>query len=407
MIELVAFFVIFFLELILLIVIPPITLISRFCKKRIDVGLGPDPLINNIYLSQALKRAGFSAETYVTAENYITSDYDKIFCKQHMRKQRVCKLLLFIWQSVGVYIYTIFSYKCIYIYFDGAPLSSAMNLQKWHLLSRLEPYFYKLANVKVVTMTFGGDVYNFDACPLLYYRYLMRREYPRHYRYYQQKRTKSNIVRWCEHADCVVNGGDNLYYIPFCGDVIRANYLCIDTLEYKEALPEYDGDKLVITHVVNHRDIKGSRFFEEAIEELQAEGLNIEFINLFQVPGEVARKALEDAHIVADQLICGAYGFTAIQSMAMGKPVMTYFDPRLEEMLVVGGVLEKGELPLVNCTPFSVKEAIRELYYDRDKLVEIGHRSRRYAEKYHSIEAGVALVKEINKKIGLEVDLNV
>ena len=56
-----------------------LSFISRLVKKRIDVGLGPDPLINNVYHRKALELSGFKAETFVTSVFHITKDFNKVF----------------------------------------------------------------------------------------------------------------------------------------------------------------------------------------------------------------------------------------------------------------------------------------------------------------------------------------
>ena len=55
-----------------------ICIISKFLKKgrSVDVGLGPLPLINNVYHSKALRQAGYSAETFVRKIFFITNDFD-------------------------------------------------------------------------------------------------------------------------------------------------------------------------------------------------------------------------------------------------------------------------------------------------------------------------------------------
>ena len=54
-----------FVEILMVIPCVCICIISRYVKKDIDVGLGPMPLINNVYHKTALIEAGFSAETFV------------------------------------------------------------------------------------------------------------------------------------------------------------------------------------------------------------------------------------------------------------------------------------------------------------------------------------------------------
>ena len=46
-------------------------LISRFCKRGIDIGLGPEPIISYIFHKKALLAQGYSAETYVNKVYHI------------------------------------------------------------------------------------------------------------------------------------------------------------------------------------------------------------------------------------------------------------------------------------------------------------------------------------------------
>ena len=55
-----------------------LSIISRFLKKPIDVGLGPMPLINNVYHKKALIMYGYSAETFVDTIWHITKNFDVV-----------------------------------------------------------------------------------------------------------------------------------------------------------------------------------------------------------------------------------------------------------------------------------------------------------------------------------------
>jgi hypothetical protein len=73
----------FIIEVILMPIFFLIAFCRRFRRKPIDVGLGPEPLINNLYHKKALGHYGYSAETFVADVYFITdkSDVrgDKIF----------------------------------------------------------------------------------------------------------------------------------------------------------------------------------------------------------------------------------------------------------------------------------------------------------------------------------------
>src|SRR3954471_13281273 len=51
------------------------TIIARFVPRR-RVGLGPEPLINNVHHAKALRRHGYEATTFVSHVYFITSEVD-------------------------------------------------------------------------------------------------------------------------------------------------------------------------------------------------------------------------------------------------------------------------------------------------------------------------------------------
>ncbi len=60
-----------------------LALVARLCPKRVDVGLGPEPLISYVYYKQLLIERGYSAETYVNQVYFITDKFDvrgDLFC---------------------------------------------------------------------------------------------------------------------------------------------------------------------------------------------------------------------------------------------------------------------------------------------------------------------------------------
>ena len=54
-------------------------IVSRILNFRKGIGLGPEPLINNVYHKKALEKYGYTAETFVTDTYFITSEFDKVF----------------------------------------------------------------------------------------------------------------------------------------------------------------------------------------------------------------------------------------------------------------------------------------------------------------------------------------
>jgi len=89
--------------------------------------------------------------------------------------------------------------------------------------------------------------------------------------------------------------------------------------------------------------------------------------------------------------------------MAMGKPVVCHLRDRLVDFYISQGLVRRDEIPLINASTQSIKEVLRELAKrDRGELREIGHRSRQFVERFHSIEVIGRLFAEINQELALE-----
>jgi hypothetical protein len=87
--------------------------------------------------------------------------------------------------------------------------------------------------------------------------------------------------------------------------------------------------------------------------------------------------------------------------MAMGKPVLCYLRPDLEALYIGAGLVGVDEIPIVRCSPCTVKEHIRELALNRAKLGGIGKRSREFVLKHHSMQAVGKVFDIINGSLGI------
>lgn len=175
--------------------------------------------------------------------------------------------------------------------------------------------------------------------------------------------------------------GDMLAYVP---GVRSLHYWPIDLGQFPPA-DHHVGTSgpLRIAHAPNHTHFKGSSYLEAAIERLRIEGHAIEYVKIQGVPNHEVRALFRSADLVADQFIGGAYGYTALEGMAAGKPVLTYV--RSAEL-----VEAPGECPLIQATPDTVETVLRWALAHRDGLVAIGRQGRRYVERWHGIEAVAA-----------------
>ncbi len=359
-----------------------LALLARFLNKPIDIGLGPEPLINNVYHKKALNLYGYTAETFVTDIYYITSEFDRIFIGKN-------PLMLAIYRII-VLTMMMFRYRCLYIYFSGGPFGQD------RLLWRIEAPLLKFAGVKIVVMPYGSDVQDMSLSPNLYFRHTYSQQYKP--TLLRKKAVAARVDYWSRHAHHIIATG-GLVYFMHVWDTLLPSYLSIDTEKWKPTVPPRTNGPFRILHAPNHRHIKGTQHIIDAVEELRADGLDIELVLLERAGNDEIRAIMAEVDVVADQLIIGWYAMFALEGMAMGKPVLCYLRDDLKKLFVASGLLEPGELPFVECCPTTVKEAIKRLYNNRDELAEMGCQSRAFAERHNSLHAIGGILDQINKSI--------
>jgi glycosyltransferase involved in cell wall biosynthesis len=143
-------------------------------------------------------------------------------------------------------------------------------------------------------------------------------------------------------------------------------------------VPPSDSPRPLVVHAPSNREKKGTRYVIEACAQLPVELDIVE-----GVPHDEARERYARADIVVDQLNAGWHGVFALESMALGKPVVTYLKPDVVERSAQGyGV----RLPIVPATKETLVDALRPLVEQPALRREIGAASRAYVEQVHDID---------------------
>ena len=373
------------------------TLFFRFWPKKKDIGLGPEPLINNIYHKKALEKYGYTVETFATHAYFITEQFDvrgnELFeyLKWFPPLRKLCAYLF-------LFVFSMTRFKALYLYFNGGILGLASII-----LWRVEPFLYKLANIKIVMMPYGSDIQDMTRSPNLLFKNAVAQDYPEHKLH--RKKIALKIELWTKYADHIIGGCEWVDYL-YHWDTLTLGHFSIDTDLWKpsgktEPLFSSGQRKLKILHAPNHRAIKGTRFFIKAVEKLIDDGFDVEFVILEKVTNDEVRKAMASADIVADQLIVGWYAMFAIEAMAMEKPVLCYLRDDIETLYVAAGLVLKGEIPIIKCSVATVTDVIKEIALDHHNLMEIGKRSRDFVVKHHSLDAMGKVFDEINQRVGI------
>lgn len=363
-------------------------IVSRYIPKKYSIGIGPLPMINNVYWKKALVSRGYTVETFTQDVYFITEQFDFV-CT---RKSNV----FYYYLPVLLFIRCILRYECIYIYFNGGPL------QRDKYLKRVEPYLLKLARVKVVVMPYGSDCQIFERTPNKVTVNNLCNDYPDFFR-----NCHARIVRqvdcWTRNADIVVGTMDSVDYMFFWNRIIPCHF-AIDTNAIKPnecVFQKKKGDCIRILHAPNHMSIKGTEFLEKAIRRLKNENYPIEYVRIQSRPNNEIIQAIKDADIVVDQLVMGWYAMFAMEAMACGKPCICYIRDDLEDLFVKVGCLEKGEIPLVSASTDSIYEVLKGLLDKPEDLELIGEKSREYVERRQSLDVIGDFFSNINKDIGI------
>ena len=363
--------------------------ISKFFNKKYQIGLGPEPLINNIYHKKALEKYGYSAETFVNDVFFITKDFDQIISIKNRYLKRILQNILHI-----DFLFLIFRYEAIYIYFNGGPLQSSK------ILSFLEPYLLRTAQIKVVVMPYGGDVQDLSRTNNLLYKDAVTLDYPEHK--LRRKRISINIDRWTAHSDHVISGCDWVDYMHHWDTLMSAHFsIDIEGIRDKYLKEREKNNSFKILHAPNHRDIKGTNYLINAVDRLKNEGYDIDLRLLEKKSNDEVLKEINNADLIVDQLIIGWYAMFAIESMALEKPVICYLREDLLDLYSQKDILSCENLPLINATPKNIYHKIKKAYESPDMLEEASKKGPDFVRNMHSIQSVGKVFSNINESIGI------
>jgi glycosyltransferase involved in cell wall biosynthesis len=175
--------------------------------------------------------------------------------------------------------------------------------------------------------------------------------------------------------------GDMVSYVPGCRDL---HYWPLDLKKFKaEPLAYRPGDTLRVAHAPNHGHFKGTDLLMKAIERLRHEGQPIELVSVRGVPNKKVLELFKSSHLVADQFVAGFHGYTALEAMALARPVLCFL--RDDDMMV-----DPATCPIVNVRPEQIYDTLKRCLEGRINLESLGKRGRAYVDRYYSIEAVAA-----------------
>jgi glycosyltransferase involved in cell wall biosynthesis len=351
---------------------------ARRTGTRPTVVWGPVPIVNVVYSTAAERLYGYRSESVVfdVFGINVRERFDHAF--DRWRKipviGRLVPYLVFVWAGLRFDVYGFF--------FDGGLLGATR-------LWRTELALLRLAGKAVVVYPYGSDA----RVPST------TRELGRWHAYTDvpvggEDRDEADVRRRLDafgrYANVVLGCADLVLDLPRLDGVMRYPF---DDSGWAPR-PEVEDDVVTIVHAPNHRVYKGTRYLEQAVETLRAEGLAVELVLVERVRTDVARETYATADIIADQFLIGAYALFAIEGMALGKPVVCYLNDRFR-----GHQPEWDDCPIVSANPDALVETLRALVLDPPRRRALGERGPTYVKRYHSLESVGAEMDAIYSRI--------
>lgn len=372
----------------------PIRIVRKwaFHNSRLSVWTGV-PIINMVMNAKAEQLLGTRTLTVVSHTYFITNKFD-FNLRPPARSQRLGFLL----QYLACLAICVMADR-VHVYVDGGILP-----QKGpRLLNRTELWLYSLMGLPVFAWTYGADVRT-------------------------QKVTRAlgspnccsdctQVMRACvcdaavadanyefvrRHTTAVFSMGDMIEYTPgSCNNLFfwPVDFDAAGGDKYRPAYPDpKPSHSLKVLHAPNHRELKGTRYIERAVSELQAEGEKIELVLIERVPNDVAIEMYKKADIIVDQVLIGFHGYFALEAMALGKPVMCFIRDRKRYLC------KPDECPLIDVQLSTLKETLR--YWsqaDRSLLMQTGRAGRRYIEEHYSLSSFARRLEIAYQEHGVKV----
>ncbi len=348
----------------------PYSRLRRIVKRRRgslpSILWGPTPIINIRYSALADRAYGYRSETLVYGVYRINAggDFD------HVLDRFVRIPLLGGLVPYAAFVWAGFRFDGFGFFFDGGLLGHT----PWW---RTELALLRLAGKVVVVYPYGSDA-RLPSTTRRLGRWNAYTDVPPGAEDRDEAAVRARLAAFARHASVMLGCADLVEDLPRMDGVLLYPF---DGRGW-EPVDAPDDGVVRIVHSPNHRHYKGTRYLEAAVAALREEGLPIELVLVEGVPNEDARRLYAAADIVADQFLIGAYALFAIESMALGKPVLCYLNDRFAPAHP-----EWAECPIVNASPDTLADVLREHLAAPARRRERGRLGPAYVERYHSLAA--------------------
>lgn len=346
----------------------------RLRLGRVRTLWGVTPILTLPLKAKADRALGFRSTSLVYVTYVITSQFDINLRRPYAF---ACSFGLGLAFQRLVLAWALLRYDVFHFFADRGLLDSTVRLQ----INFEELAALRRAGKRVYVYAYGADVRTRQATLALgRWNFCIDCTEPPKYCACHDADAQRYVSELDKTVTALVSLGDMLTYMPTARHI---NYWPLDLGPRSAPGPGTSSGSLRIAHAPNHTHFKGSTYLEQVIEKLRAQGHQIEYFKIQGVPNSQVLRLFAESDVVADQFIGGAYGYTALEGMALGKPVLSFV--RSEAL-----VDAPDECPIINTTPDELEQVLLWIMDNRSHLRLIGEQGRCYVERWHTVSAVAA-----------------
>lgn len=330
-------------------------------------------------MAQADSRLGNEADTVVFSNYYIASNFDvvlKIY-KDAVTSERgeyteLFHNIVLVWALLRYDNFHLFNDRGLAVPTGGYGSDFGIALREMEL--------YRAAGKQLYTYAYGAD-HRMRQKTLASGRFNFCMECPEPGRFCvcDDAGGERMLAEIAARSTAVIATGLAMEQIP---EARNLYYTVVDTDVLELAAPPDAAASrpLRVGHFPNHGYFKGTKYLEDAIAKLRAEGELIELDMISGVPQTEILARMATVDVLVDQLISGAFGLTAIEAMALGRPVIGHLRAGV-------ALADLDGCPIIRADPDTIGDVLRKVLRERDTLPEIGSRSRDYVVRHYSVDA--------------------
>jgi glycosyltransferase involved in cell wall biosynthesis len=308
-------------------------------------------------LVRALRRKGLDAQLVVFKERPFVRGYDRSLHLER-RRSRLSKWLV-----------------ALQAFVQAAPRYDIFHMHG--SLTLLYPFRWDLPILKamgkrVVMQFWGSDVRGKDPESLAYLR----------------------------HVDAIIVGSYHMLdHVPDGANVVLpgldlSDWPAADLVPGRQEVR--DGSPVRVVHAPSSRETKGTAHVLAAVQALRGRGIPLQLELVEGMPHAVAVQIYRTCDIAVDQLASGWYGVFALETMALGKPVLGYIRAENADRLEAARGVRP---PVVSVRAETLGRELERLVVDPEHRLAQGRLSRSFVEQVHDIDDAAEQILAIYQQV--------